>query len=114
MDKLAFSGSGDSGSTGDDQRTTEMKIQDEIAGNDVLFKQGLTFEWVKNKIAIALEVRYQDLLIFYNGKRIPEPFCLIDLGVKTGETIEVQIAEGAVVGLDAVRKQVEQELQDSQ
>ena len=36
MDKLAFLGSGDSGSTGDDPRTTEMRIQEELAGSDVL------------------------------------------------------------------------------
>eukprot|EP00347_Sterkiella_histriomuscorum_P018327 403345928 len=120
MDKLAFGGSGD------EELSTEMKIQQEFAGDNVLlnfviqgktdifhqesFKQGLTFEWVKNKIAIALEVRYADLLLFYKGKRIPEPFCLVDLGVQTGETIEVQILEGAVIGLDAVRKQVELEI----
>ena len=32
------------------------------------------------------------------------------MGVKSGETIEVKIAEGAVVGLDEVRKQVEREI----
>ena len=36
MDKLAFSTSGDSGGTGEDNRSTELKIQDEIAGSDVL------------------------------------------------------------------------------
>ena len=50
-----------------DGRTTEEKIQDEIAGDSILltfqrtdqnapfweetFKQGMTFEWVKNKVA---------------------------------------------------------------
>ena len=32
MDKLAFGG----GTGGDDQKTTEQRIQDEIAGDDVL------------------------------------------------------------------------------
>ena len=45
------------------------------------------------------------------GKRIPEPFCLVDMGITSGETIEVKIADGAVIGLDEVRKQVQQELQ---
>lgn len=44
------------------------------------------------------------------GKRIPEPFCLIDMGVVSGDIIEVKIAEGAVIGLDDVRKQVEKEI----
>ena len=44
------------------------------------------------------------------GKRIPEPFCLIDMGVVSGEIVEVKIAEGAVIGLDDVRKQVEKEI----
>ncbi len=34
MDKLAFGG----GTGGDDQKTTEQLIQDEIAGDDVLLK----------------------------------------------------------------------------
>ena len=34
MDKLAFGG----GTGGDDQKTTEQRIQDEIAGDDVLVR----------------------------------------------------------------------------
>lgn len=49
-------------------------------------------------------------LLFVKGKRIPEPFCLIDMGVVSGDIIEVKIAEGAVIGLDDVRKQVEKEI----
>lgn len=41
-----------------------------------------------------------------NGKRIPEPFCLVDLGTKNGATIIVKLAEGAVVGHEALRQQV--------
>ena len=48
------------------------------------------------------------------GKRIPEPFCLVDMGVQSGELIEVQIAEGAVIGLDEVRKQVERDIADQE
>ena len=44
------------------------------------------------------------------GRRIPEPFCLVDMGVQSGDLIEVKIAEGAVIGLDEVRKQVEKEI----
>ena len=46
------------------------------------------------------------------GRRIPEPFCLVDMGVQSGETIEVKLAEGAIVGLDEVRKQVQRELDE--
>ena len=59
-----------------DGKTTEEKLQDEIAGDDVLLvftrqdqpdagpffkgvvKQGVTFEWVKNKVAENLEAKY--------------------------------------------------------
>ena len=37
---------------------------------------------------------------------------MVDMGITTGETIEVKIAEGAVIGLDEVRKQVERELHE--
>ena len=99
---------------------SEQQLQDEIAGDDVLlhftlqgqkdvfhsevFKQGQTFEWVKNKVALKLETKYQDLLLFYNNKRICEPFCLVDMNITAETTIEVQIAEGAEVGLDKLRE----------
>ena len=50
--------------------------------------------------------------MFVNGRRIPEPFCLVDMGITPGTVIEVKIAEGAVIGLDEVKKQVERELQE--
>lgn len=71
-----------------------------------IYKQGITFEWIKNKVAENLEAQYGDLSLFYNGKRIPEPFCLIDMNVVSGSDIFVKIAEGAVVGHDALREQV--------
>ena len=52
--------------------------------------------------------------MFVKGRRIPEPFCLVDMGVTSGETIEVKIAEGAVIGLDEVRKQVARELAEGE
>ena len=76
-----------------------------------MFKQGQTFEWVKHKVAVKLEAKYQDLLLFYNGKRIPEPFCLVDMNILTETTLEVQIAEGAKVGLDELREQVMKEIE---
>ena len=103
-----------------DGKTSEQQLQDEIAGNDVLlkfnlqgqteifhtevFKSGQTFEWVKNKVAIKLEAKYQDLLLFYKGKRICEPFCLVDMNILTETQLEVTIAEGATVGLDKLRE----------
>jgi hypothetical protein len=54
------------------------------------------------------------LTLFVKGRRIPEPLCLVDMGVASGETIEVKIAEGAVIGLDEVRKQVQRELQEEE
>ena len=57
-------------------------------------------------MAIKLECKYQDLLLFYNGKRIPEPFCLVDMNILTETQIEVTIAEGAQIGLDKLMEQV--------
>lgn len=48
------------------------------------------------------------------GRRIPEPFCLVDMGVKAGDVIEVKIAEGAVIGYEEVRKQVAREIAEEQ
>ena len=76
-----------------------------------VFKQGQTFEWVKHKVAIKLEAKYQDLLLFYNGKRIPEPFCLVDMNILKETSLEVHIAEGATVGLDHIREQVLKEIE---
>ena len=61
-------------------------------------------------MAVILEAKYQDLLLFYNGKRIPEPFCLVDMGISTETQIEVNIAEGAEVGLDKLREKVMAEI----
>jgi len=84
------------------------------------FKQGQTFEWVKHKVSLQLEAKYADLVsyssinrkqtLFVKGRRIPEPFCLVDMGIVSGDIVEVKIAEGAVIGLDEVRKQVEKEI----
>ena len=50
------------------------------------------------------------MLLFKDGKRIPEPFCLVDMGIKSGQEIEVQIAEGAEIGLDKLREKVQAEI----
>ncbi len=77
-----------------------------------MFKQGVTFEWVKNKVAIALEAKYNDLSLYFNDKRIPEPFSIVDLPyVVSGSIIQVEIAEGAEVGLDKLRQQVLEEIE---
>ena len=99
--------------------TADEQIQEEFGGEQTLilfvregatqifheesFKQGVTFEWVKNKIANVLEARYEDVSLYFKDKRIPEPFCLVDMGVKAGDKIMVQLAAGAVVGSEALR-----------
>ena len=81
--------------------TSEAKLQNEIAGDDTLllftmqgsdqvfhkevFKQGVTFEWVKNKICEKVEAQYEDVSLYLGSKRIPEPFCLVDMRVKSGD-----------------------------
>ena len=67
------------------------------------FKEGITFEWIKNKLAEHIEAQYGDLSLYFNNRRIPEPFCLIDMNITTGSEIVVQLAEGAVMGHDALR-----------
>ena len=102
-----------------DGKTTEEKLQEEIAGSDVLliftkqgeetpfwqqsFKEGVTFEWIKNKVAENLEANYGDLTLYAGERRIIEPFCPIDMQIGSGTHITVQIAEGAVLGNDALR-----------
>ena len=61
---------------------------------------------------MKLECKYQDLLLFYNNKRIPEPFCLVDMNITSETKIEVTIAEGAEVGLDRLREQVAREIEN--
>jgi len=39
-------------------------------------------------------------------KRIPEPFCLVDMGITSETHLTVQIAEGAVLGNEALREEV--------
>ena len=76
-----------------------------------MFKQGVNFEWVKHKVSIKLECKYMDLLLFFNGKRIPEPFSIVDMPqVQSNAILEVQIAEGAEVGLEKLKEQVLKEI----
>ena len=105
-----------------DGQTTEEKLQNAIAGDDVqllfkmegsdevfyqaVHKEGHTFEWIKNKVDEHMEAQYEDLSLFYNGRRIPEPFCIVDMNVISGSDIIVQVAEGAVVGHEALRARV--------
>mmetsp|Transcript_41052 Transcript_41052/g.53825 ORF Transcript_41052/g.53825 Transcript_41052/m.53825 type:complete len:130 (+) Transcript_41052:49-438(+) len=119
-----------SGLANTDGQTTEEKLQNAIAGDDIellfkregqeevfftaVYKQGITFEWVKNKVAEQMEANYADLSLYFNGRRIPEPFCLIDMGVATGSEIIVQVAEGAVLGHEALRAQVLAELAEEE
>ena len=82
-----------------------------MEGSDEVFyqavhKEGHTFEWIKNKVAEHMEAQYEDLSLFYNGRRIPEPFCIVDMNVISGSDIIVQVAEGAVVGHEALRARV--------
>ena len=77
-----------------------------------VFKQGQTFEWVKNKVAIKLEAKYQDLELYLNGKRIPEPFCLIDMQINEDKVIEVRVAEGAKLGLDDLKQQILKDIEN--
>lgn len=52
--------------------------------------------------------------LYVNGKRIPEPFCLIDMGIKSGTEIDVRVKEGAEIGLKKLEEQVRKELEAQQ
>ena len=54
------------------------------------------------------------MLLFYNEKRICEPFCLVDLNILQETTLEVTIAEGAEIGLDKLREQIAKEIADDE
>ena len=108
--------------------TTEAKLQKELAGDQTLlifqleneakpfheevFSQGLSFDWVKNKVAEKMFASYEDLSLWMNEKRIPEPVCLVDMGVKSGQLIIVKVAEGAIVGEEAMRQKVLAEMEE--
>ena len=57
-------------------------------------------------MAEALEAKYEDLSLYLGERRIPEPFCLVDMGITSKTELSVQIAEGAVLGNDALRAEV--------
>ena len=105
--------------------STHVQLQNEFGGDDVTlgfvvegeetkfemsFKSGQTFEWVKHKVALQLEVHYADLSLFFKEKPIPEPFCLVDLGVKTSDIVTVHIKEGAERGLEKAAKEIHEEI----
>jgi hypothetical protein len=43
--------------------------------------------------------------LFINGKRVPEPFCLVDMNVKSETQVIVQLEEGALTG-EALRQKM--------
>jgi hypothetical protein len=46
-----------------------------------------------------LEGRYEDLSLWTQAeKRIPEPFCLVDMGISSETLLFVRVAEGALIG----------------
>ena len=59
-----------------------------------------------------MEANYADISLHLNDKRIPEPFCLVDMGITSNTTLQVQTVEGAVIGHDALRAQVLKELEE--
>ena len=73
----------------------------------------MTFEWVKNKVAEHMNANYHDLSLFLGTKRIPEPFCLVDMGITKETVLDVQIAEGALYG-EALRAQVLAEIEEEE
>ena len=59
----------------------------------------------KEQICDEIEAQYDDISLYLGSKRIPEPFCIVDMGVKSGASIVVKIADGALTGI-ALRLQM--------
>ena len=105
--------------------STHLQLQEEFGGDQVnlifvvdgedlrfeqSFQNGLTFEWVKNQVALKLEVPYSDVTLTHDGKPVIDPFCIVDMGLKSGAELLVQIKEGADRGFEKLRKEMADEL----
>lgn len=60
-----------------------------------------------------MEANYSDLSLFHGSKRIPEPFCLVDMGISSETVLHVELAEGALFG-EALRQQVLAEMEEEE
>ena len=58
----------------------------------------MTFEWIKNWVANEVQTNYSDLSLYVGTKRIPEPFCLVDMNITSETIIYVKLEEGALIG----------------
>ena len=51
--------------------------------------------------------------LYFGAKRIPEPFCLVDMGVTNGQKLHVKLADGALTG-EALRQQTLKEIEEDE
>jgi len=42
---------------------------------------------------LKLEVAYKDISLFHEGKSVIDPFCIIDMGLKTGAKLTIKVRE---------------------
>eukprot|EP00345_Euplotes_harpa_P005214 CAMPEP_0168317838 /NCGR_PEP_ID=MMETSP0213-20121227/123_1 /TAXON_ID=151035 /ORGANISM="Euplotes harpa, Strain FSP1.4" /LENGTH=142 /DNA_ID=CAMNT_0008318793 /DNA_START=95 /DNA_END=523 /DNA_ORIENTATION=- len=110
-----------------EKKSTHLELQElyggenvtltfEVDGEDLSWKDtyqsGLTFEWIKSKVAEKLEVTYKDVTLEHKGNPVIDPFCIVDMGLKSGAVLTVKLKEGADRGYKALREQLAKESSD--
>ena len=110
-----------------EKKSTHLELQEKYGGENVTltfevegedlswkdtYQSGLTFEWIKNKVAEKLEVTYQDVTLLHEGNPVIDPFCIVDMGLTTGAVLTARIKEGADRGYTALREQLSKEAAD--
>ncbi len=110
-----------------EKKSTHLELQEKYGGENVTltfavegedlqweetYQSGLSFEWIKSKVAEKLEVTYQDVTLMHEGSPVIDPFCIVDMGLQTGAVITVQIKEGADRGYTAIKEQLAKEAED--
>ena len=51
----------------------------------------MTLDWIKNQVALKLEVAYKDVTLLYQDRPVIDPFCIVDMGLQTGAILVVRV-----------------------
>ena len=92
--------------------TLTFKVEGEELSWKDTYQSGLTFEWIKSKVAEKLEVTYQEITLLHDGNPVIDPFCIVDMGLQTGAVLTAQIKEGADRGFTAIKEELAKEAED--
>ncbi|CAI2383144.1 unnamed protein product [Moneuplotes crassus] len=109
--------------------STHLELQEKYGGENVTltfqvegedlqwedtYQSGLSFEWIKSKVAEKLEVTYQDVSLLHEGNPVIDPFCIVDMGLQTGAVITIKIKDGADRGYTAIKEQLAKEAEEKE